>query len=109
MAMRLRVNRNSDKHNTIQIISTDGVAQSLSEATLLFEGIDKSFNIRGDSRIEVSHENNNVDLMELFENPSIEAGGVDQPSTKDISLESDSFSGRVYLNRSGDTVDRIKQ
>lgn len=104
--MRIQIRKNTGQYDRIQVVSTTGIAQSVEDLYLRFENLTDPITLRADNTIEVSQEDNEVGLSELFENASIEAGGPNHPATKNISVESHDSSGSVYLEREGETVDK---
>lgn len=106
--MRIQIKRNAGQYDRIQIVSTTGIAQSVEGLYLRLENLNEPVTLRADNVVEITSDNNEVGLSELFENASIEAGGPNHPATKNISVESQDSSGSVYLEREGGTVDKTE-
>lgn len=81
------------------------MATPLENFSLQFKDLSDSVTIRGDDLVEVSQEEA-ISLTDLFDNPVIEAGGSNQPASKEINVESENIDGIVQLRKSDEVIDQ---
>ena len=102
--MRIQIKTGPTKYDQISIISTSGISRSLEGFYLQFNELDSSVTIRADNVLTVL-QGERVNLVDLFEHPTIEAGGTNQPASREITVESEDVDSTVQLRKADEVVD----